>query len=64
MARLNRLIYIAAALFCGASVCLAQNTEPVGPAGWTVRNWMGFSAQIAVFVLAVWAVYRLANWNK
>jgi hypothetical protein len=44
--------------------CLAQSTEPVGPTGWTTRNWIGFSVQITVFVLAIIAICKLARWGE
>ena len=44
--------------------CLAQSTEPVGPTGWTTRNWIGFSVQITVFVLAIIGICKLARWGE
>ncbi len=41
--------------------CMAQSTEPIGPAGWTTRNWIGFSVQIIVFILAIIGICRLAK---
>ncbi|MCX6355970.1 MAG: hypothetical protein NTZ78_13870 [Candidatus Aureabacteria bacterium] len=54
--------FFVTALSLGA-VCLAQSTEPVGPSGWTTRNWIGFTVQISLFVLAVLGVYKLADWK-
>jgi len=58
-----------AAVFFGcawgcALPCLAQSADPVGPAGWTARNWVGFAAQIAVFVLALIGICKLADWER
>ncbi|MDD5557413.1 MAG: hypothetical protein PHN82_09205 [bacterium] len=50
-----------AVLAAGAAACAAQSTDPVGPAGWTTRNWAGFCLQIAVFILAVAGISRLAG---
>ncbi len=44
--------------------CLAQPTEPIGPAGWSARNWIGFLLQIAIFILAVIGIYKLAYWGE
>lgn len=61
MRRTMVLLIIAAAI---AIPCLAQPTEPIGPAGWTMRNWIGFSVQIAVFILAVIGICKLAKWGE
>jgi hypothetical protein len=55
------LLIVAAAI---AIPCLAQSTEPVGPTGWTVRNWIGFSVQITVFILAIMGICKLAKWGE
>lgn len=55
------LLIIAVAI---AVPCLAQPTEPIGPAGWTMRNWIGFSVQITVFILAVIGICKLAKWGE
>lgn len=52
---------VSAATLVIASVCRAQSIEPVGPAGWTARNWIGLAVQIAVFILAVWGIFRLGG---
>ena len=36
-------------------------TDPVGPAGWTLRNWLGLSCQVVVFVLLVAFIFWLAD---
>jgi hypothetical protein len=46
-------------MFAAAS-CFAQSTDPVGPSGWTTRNWIGFALQITLFVLALIGIYKLA----
>lgn len=43
---------------------LAQSTEPVGPSGWTARNWVGFFLVIIVFILAVIGINKLATWGE
>jgi hypothetical protein len=58
MRRTIVLLIFAAAI---AIPCLAQPTEPIGPAGWTMRNWIGFCVQITVFVLAVIGICKLAK---
>ena len=44
-----------------AAFLAAQDTTPRGPAEWTGRNWLGFSIQIIVFILAVVGIYKLAD---
>lgn len=61
MRRTIVLLIFAAAI---AIPCLAQSTDPVGPAGWTMRNWIGFCIQITVFILAVIGVCKLAKLGK
>ena len=61
MRRTIVLLVLAAAI---AIPCLAQPTEPVGPAVWTMRNWIGFSVQITVFILAVIGICKLAKWGE
>jgi hypothetical protein len=36
-------------------------TGPVGPAGWTLRNWLGLGCQVVVFVLLVAFIFWLAD---
>ena len=53
---------ISLALAAAQSVtCIAGPTDPVGPSGWTTRNWVGLAIQIGLFLLALWAVTRLAG---
>lgn len=56
-----RKLLSALLLSAPASVCQAQSTDPVGPAGWTTRNWIGLCVQITLFVLALWGICRLAG---
>jgi len=44
-----------------AAFLAAQDTTPRGPAEWTGRNWLGFSLQIILFILAVIGIYKLAD---
>jgi hypothetical protein len=63
----NRIRRIAAGLALAWALslpCLAQSPEPVGPVGWTARNWIGFAVQITVFVLALIGVCKLADWGN
>ncbi|MBI4612172.1 MAG: hypothetical protein HY720_01020 [Planctomycetes bacterium] len=39
----------------------ALPTDPVGPSGWTARNWIGFAIQVTVFLLAVAGLYWLSR---
>lgn len=39
----------------------AQDTMPRGPSEWTPRNWLGFFIYIAVFILVVIGIYKLAT---
>jgi hypothetical protein len=56
------LLAVLAAL--SALTCMAQSTEPVGPSGWTARNWAGLCVQIALFVLALIGVCALAGRDR
>ncbi|MEI6632267.1 MAG: hypothetical protein WCP22_00455 [Chlamydiota bacterium] len=47
-----------------AMTCTAQSTEPVGPSGWTARNWAGICVQIILFVLALIGVWALAGRDR
>jgi hypothetical protein len=38
----------------------AAATDPVGPAGWSLRNWIGLALQIGLFLGALWVLSRLA----
>jgi hypothetical protein len=58
MGRKSLLAVIAA---MSALTCMAQSTEPVGPSGWTARNWVGFCVQMALFVLALIGICALAG---
>ena len=40
---------------------LQQVSEPVGPGGWSVRNYMGLLCQVVVFVLLVAFIFWLAD---
>ena len=35
--------------------------QPAGPAEWTTRNWLGLCVQIAVFLLILWGIWKLAE---
>jgi hypothetical protein len=58
---MRRTIVLLIVIAAIAIPCLAQPTEPVGPAWWTMRNWIGFFIQIAVFILAVIGICKLAK---
>lgn len=47
-----------------ALTCMAQSTDPVGPSGWTARNWVGLCVQISLFVLALIGVCALAGRDR
>lgn len=47
----------AAPALCGA----APSSDPVGPSGWTARNWIGLCVQVSLFVLALIGLCRLAG---
>jgi hypothetical protein len=61
---MSRIIAILIVITAIAIPCLAQPTDPVGPAGWTMRNWIGFFVQITVFILAVIGICKLAKSGK
>lgn len=61
--RMGRCIAASLAALGTAAAAMAQSTDPVGPSGWTTRNWIGFSVQIAVFILAVIGICKLASFG-
>lgn len=56
-----RELLSAFSLAAHALACQARSTEPVGPSGWTARSWIGLCVQIALFILALWGICRLAG---
>jgi hypothetical protein len=61
---MRKLLFALISIALIALPCFAQSTEPIGPTGWTLRNWTGFFLQIAIFILAVIAICKLANWGE
>ena len=53
----------ASGLLAAAALALAQTqpTDPVGPAGWNLRNWLGLACQVTVFILLVAFIFWLAD---
>ena len=54
------VVFLAFTLLLGFP-CFAQSPEPVGPSGWSMRNWIGFSLQIILFILALIGICRLGR---
>jgi len=55
------LAAVVSSLLLSPSLLLASSaTDPVGPAGWSVKNWVGFALQISLFLGALWALSLLA----
>ena len=46
--------------FAFAASAGAQNISPRGWSQWTTRNWVGFTLQILVFILAIFGIYKLS----
>ena len=44
-----------------AGVLAEDSMEPVGPSGWTTRNWVGFAVYVGVFLLILVGLGYLAN---
>ncbi len=40
---------------------LQAASDPVGPAGWNFRNWLGLGCQVVVFILLVAFIFWLAD---
>lgn len=60
---MKKLISIGIALvswLCSAAFSRAQDISPKGWSQWTTRNWVGFTAEILVFILVVIGIYKLA----
>ncbi|MEQ8766830.1 MAG: hypothetical protein RL885_23150 [Planctomycetota bacterium] len=34
---------------------------PSGPSVWPLKSWVGLGVYLLVFVLALWAIYRIAK---
>lgn len=49
--------------FLAALALLFQDdrTAPVGPAGWTAKNWVGFVLYIAVFLAVVAFIFYIGR---
>jgi hypothetical protein len=39
----------------------ASATDPVGPSGWSAKNWLGFALQLLFFVVTVCILARIAS---
>lgn len=44
-----------------ALALIQESVEPIGPAGWTLRNWLGLGCQVVVFILLVAFIFWLAD---
>ncbi|HPJ71938.1 MAG TPA: hypothetical protein PK636_04580 [bacterium] len=44
-----------------AGMVFGQDHAPVGPGGWTARNWLGFFLQIGLFLLGAVLVFWVSG---